>query len=135
MSLRIGDLARLAGVNSQTLRYYERRKLLPKPKRTEAGYRLYDDDAVRRIRFIKKAQVLGFSLEEILDLLTLRADPDTPCIEVRDRATTKIDEVADKIRELQRIKRALTNVAAQCTGRGPVSDCPILEVLESGAGR
>ncbi len=135
MALRSGDLARLAGVNTQTLRYYERRKLLPKPRRTDAGYRLYDDDAVRRIRFIKKAQYLGFTLEEILDLLTLRANPDTPCIEVRDRAVTKIDEVADKIRDLQRIKRALTKVAAQCTGQGPVSDCPILDVLESEDGR
>ena len=131
MALRTGDLARLAGVNSQTLRYYERRKLLSKPNRTEAGYRLYDDEAVRRIRFIKKAQYLGFTLEEILDLLTLRADPDTPCIEVRNRAVRKIDRVGDKIRELQRIKRALTKVAAQCTGRGPVSDCPILEALEA----
>jgi len=131
MALKTGDLAKLAGVNTQTLRYYERRRLLPRPRRTESGYRLYDDDAVRRIRFIKKAQYLGFTLEEILDLLTLRADPDTPCIEVRDRAVKKIDSVADKIRELQRIKRALTKVAAQCTGRGPVADCPILEVLEA----
>ncbi len=131
MTLRTGDLAKLADVNTQTLRYYERRRLLPRPRRSESGYRLYDDDAVRRIRFIKKAQYLGFTLEEILDLLTLRADPDTPCIEVRDRAVRKIDSVADKIRELQRIKRALTKVAAQCTGRGPVSDCPILEALEA----
>lgn len=135
MALKTGDLARLAGVNSQTLRYYERRKLLPGPRRTESGYRLYDDDAVRRIRFIKKAQYLGFTLEEILDLLTLRADSDTPCIEIRDRAVRKIDNVKDKIRELRRIERALSAVAAQCTGRGPVTDCPILEVLEAEDGR
>lgn len=135
MTLRSGDLARMAGVNNQTLRYYERRNLLPKPERTEAGYRLYEDDAVRRIRFIKKAQYLGFTLDEILDLLTLRTDPDTPCVEVRDRAVVKIDNVKEKIRELRRIERALTKVAAQCTGQGPVTACPILEALDAEDGR
>ena len=131
-ALTIGKLANRGGVNIQTIRYYERSGLLPKPSRAASGYRLYADDAVRRLTFIKQAQLLGFSLSEIQDLLSLRVRPGTTCADIRQRARQKIAAVDKKIEDLQRIKGALTKLAAACRGDGPSSDCPILEALESG---
>lgn len=130
--LTIGKLASRGGVSVQTIRYYERSGLLPKPSRASSGYRLYADDAVRRLTFIKQAQLLGFSLSEIQDLLSLRMEPGTTCGDIRNRARQKIAGVNRKIEDLQRIKNALTKLAAACRGNGPTSDCPILEALESG---
>lgn len=129
--LRIGDLAQRAGINLETIRYYERRGLLARPPRTESGYRAFPPDAVRRIRFIKRAQELGFSLKEIKELLILRVDARTTCAEVRRRAQAKVADVDQKIRSLNRIRKALLRLTAACTGRGPVSECPILESLDS----
>ena len=134
-ALTIGKLASRGGVNIQTIRYYERSGLLPKPLRTASGYRLYADDAVRRLNFIKQAQFLGFSLSEIQELLSLRMQPGTTCGDIRQRARQKIVAVDKKIEDLQRIKGALTKLTAACRGNGPTSDCPILEALESGKDR
>ena len=131
-NLTIGKLASRGGVNVQTIRYYERSGLLPKPSRAASGYRLYADDAVRRLSFIKHAQFLGFSLSEIQELLSLRMQPGTTCADIRQRARQKIAAVEKRIADLQRIKGALTKLAAACRGNGPTSDCPILEALESG---
>lgn len=128
-TIRIGELAKHFGANVQTIRYYERRGLLPKPRRSSGGYRLYDGDAIRRLDFIGKAQQLGFSLNEIGELLSLRMRPGTTCLEVRDKAHHKIVAVDEKIVELTRIRDALTKLAAACRGKGPASACPILEVL------
>lgn len=128
--LTIGKLASRGDVNVTTIRYYERRGLLPKPARAASGYRLYADNVVQRLRFIRQAQLLGFSLAEIQDLLSLRLQPGTTCADIRQRARHKIATVDDKIKELQRIKRALTKLAAACQGAGPTSECPILETLE-----
>lgn len=129
--LTVSKLASRGGVNVTTIHYYERRGLLPKPSRTASGYRLYADDAVRRLRFIRQAQVLGFSLTEIQDLLSLRMQPDTTCADIRLLAKEKIAAVDRKIADLQRIRSALTKLAAACRGKGPTSECPILDALES----
>ena len=129
--LTIGNLARRGGVNIQTIRYYERRGLIPKPNRSSSGYRLYNEEAVRRLGFVRKAQVLGFSLQEIDELLALRMQSGTSCAQVRQRARQKIAAVDEKISQLGRIRSALTELAAACRGNGPTSECPILEALEA----
>ncbi len=129
-SLTTGQLAKRAGVNIETIRYYERRGIIPEPRRKASGYRLYPSNTVTRVRFIKHAKELGFSLKEINELLTLRLDENTPCSEVKSRAEDKISDIKEKIKSLQRMKKALVNLTKECSGRGPVSECPILEALE-----
>src|SRR6059036_211468 len=128
--LTTSKLANESGVNLETTRYYERRGLLPKPPRTPGGYRTFDAEAVRRLRFIKQAQALGFSLKEVRELLALRLDPRTSCADVRRRAEAKIADIEAKVRALRGMKRALVRLTAACAGRGPVTACPILESLE-----
>ncbi|GBD98799.1 mercuric resistance operon regulatory protein [bacterium BMS3Abin07] len=129
--LTIGKLAKQSEVNIETIRYYERRGLIPKPPRRESGYRQYPRDTVTRIQFIKRAKELGFSLREILELLSLRVDPATTCGDVKKRAEIKIADIEEKIRTLQGMKKALMNLTVECKGRGPVSECPILEALDT----
>jgi MerR family transcriptional regulator, copper efflux regulator len=129
--LTIGQLAKRSQVNIETVRYYERRGLIPHPPRRESGYRQFSPDGIARIRFIKHAQAVGFTLKEIAELLSLRVDPDTTCGDIKKRTETKIDEVQMKIQALQRMKKALIQLKAACRGRGPSSDCPILEILEA----
>ncbi|MGH7966196.1 MAG: MerR family transcriptional regulator, partial [Candidatus Binatia bacterium] len=129
--LTIGDVAKQANVHSETLRYYERRGLLARPLRSMSNYRLYPDDTVRRLRFIKHAQALGFSLKEIKELLSLRAAPKAQCADVRKRAEAKITDIEEKIRALQAMRKALSKLVAECSGRGPITDCPILESLDA----
>lgn len=134
--LKVGEVARQAGVNPQTIHYYERRELLPKPPRTGANYRTYPEDAVLRVRFIKRAQDLGFTLTEIKELLSLRAAPRTRCAEVRKRAEARVRGIDTKVRTLQAMRKALTRLISECAGSRPVSECPILEALDSeGEGR
>ncbi len=128
--LTIGHLAKDAQVNVETIRYYERLGLLPRPPRTQSGYRIFPDDAVRRLQFIQRAQDLGFSLKEIRNLLGLRLRPGTRCADVRERAEAKIAEIDVKIRSLQAMRKALVRLVGACSGGGPVSDCPILESLD-----
>lgn len=130
-TLTVGRLAKQAHVNVETIRYYERRGLLPEPPRRESGYRQYPCDAVERIQFIKRAQELGFSLKEIGELLSLRVDPRTTSGDIKRQAEAKLVELNAKIRDLQRMKAALMTLAAACRGRGPTSECPILDALES----
>ena len=130
----IGQLAKQAQVGIETIRYYERRGLLPDPPRRASGYRQYTPDSVSRLKFILHGKQLGFSLTEIAELLTLRVDPDTSCSQVRNRAEAKISDVHGKIEALLRIERALTKLVAECRGRGPTSECPILDALETDTG-
>ena len=130
--LTIGRLAREGQVNVETIRYYERRGLLPRPPRRSSGYRVFPPSAVRVLMFVKTAQALGFSLREIKELLSLRIQPGRSCADVRARAEQKIAEIDQKIRTLQAMRKALLKLAAACSGRGPISDCPILESLEAG---
>jgi len=126
--LTIGRLARLIGVNFETVRYYEREGLIPKPPRTRAGYRIFPQAAVRRLRFIKKAQELGFSLTEIRELLRLR--PSADCQKVRAHAQAKIADIDQKIHTLQAMKKVLGTLVDRCDSCGPMGDCPILESLD-----
>ena len=128
--MRIGQVAKLAEVGIETIRFYERRGLIEEPSRLESGYRQYNQSALTRLRFIRRAKELGFSLKEIAELLALRVDPDTTCGAVKKRAQVKIADVEVKIRELQRIKKALRKLDASCRGRGPTSECPILDSLQ-----
>lgn len=127
---RIGQVARLADVNLQTLHYYERVGLLTGVQRTSSNYRLYSDRDVKTVRFIKRAQELGFSLKNIGELLSLRASPDSKCADVRHRAETKLEEIDRKIDSLMEIRRALGRLVEECAGEKPATECPILEALE-----
>lgn len=129
--LKVGEVANRAGVNIQTIHYYERRGLLPKPPRTEGNYRAYPEDTVLRIRFIKRAQTLGFTLKEITELLALKAEPDTQCADVRERAQAKVMDIEERMRTLQAMRKALTKLIDECSGTGPVTECPILEALDT----
>lgn len=129
-SLTIGHLAKKAGVNVETIRYYERLGIISRPDKPQSGYRRYSPELVVRIRFIKNAQELGFSLKEISELLGLRIDPDSTCEEVRLQAEIKVEDIAVKIRALQRMKTALTKLIQACNTSAPTAECPILEALE-----
>ena len=130
MTLTIGQVAAAAAVNVQTIRYYERRGLFATPRRTAAGYRQYAEDAVTRLRFIKHAQELGFSLKEIQELLALQVRHDAACDPVERKTRQKIVVVERKIRDLERMRETLEQLAAACASRRPTDDCPILEALE-----
>ena len=129
-SLTIGQVARRAGIGIETMRFYERQGLIKEPPRRDSGYRQYPDDVVARLRFIKRAKELGFSLKEIKELLALRVDPETTCAEVKSRAQAKIVDVEAKILALQRIRKALVKLTTVCRGSGPTSECPILDALD-----
>ena len=131
MALTIGEVAKRSGIGLETVRFYERKGLIEEPPRTDSGYRQYPEDVVARLRFIRRAKELGFSLKEISELFSLRVDPDTTCADVKRRTDLKILDIEQKMSTLQTMKRALTKLAASCTGRGPTSDCPILEALDT----
>jgi Hg(II)-responsive transcriptional regulator len=125
----ISEAADQAGVNVQTLRYYERRGLLPKPPRRSSGYREFPADAVRVVRFIKRAQDLGFSLDEVEELLRLRRQSGRNRARIRGVAEEKIKQIDEKITELERMKRALTTLVHACH-EGSALECPIIEALD-----
>ena len=129
----IGQMAKQARVHVETVRYYERRGLLAQPPRPVLGRRNYSPEHVARIRFIKRAQELGFSLNEIDELLSLRVDPNSSCSEVKERVTRKIATVREKIHHLRQIETALGELETACNGKGPTSQCPVLEVFEKGS--
>ncbi len=129
--LTISELAKFARVNLETIRYYERQELLPKPPRLQSGYRAFPMESVKRVRFIKQAQELGFSLKEIKELLNLRIDPHSTSADVRKRTEAKIAEIDEKMKALRAMKKALVELTATCDGNGSASECPILESLNS----
>ena len=129
-SLTVSRLAHAAKVAIPTLRFYERSGLLPRPVRSASNYRLFPSESVRHIRFIRRAQQLGFSLTEIKELLNLRRSEQTSCAHVRDRAEAKIADIHERIRSLKRMGRALAKLAAGCNQRQSNQPCPILESLE-----
>ena len=130
-SLSIGQVAKEANVNIQTIRYYERVGLIPKAQRTEFGYRKFSPEDILRIHFIKHAQAAGFLLKEIKDLLALRVDAATSCDDVRELAESKIIEIDEKVRHMQQMKQTLGSLTRACSGTGAKSECPILEAFES----
>jgi MerR family copper efflux transcriptional regulator len=131
--MRISEVAKSAGVGVETIRFYERKGLVKQPIRpADSGFRTYPPEVVSRIRFVREAQELGFSLREIEDLLSLKADPHTDCSSVRNRALKKRDEVNAKIKRLKALQRTLTTLIAACPGKGVTSYCSILDALEQG---
>ena len=132
--MTIGQLAGRTGVGVETIRFYERKGLIAEPPRSLAGFRHYAPDAVRRVRFIRQAKALGFSLKEIMELLSLRVESDSTCADVRATTEKKIAEIKGKIRGLKQMEKALARLAASCRGKGPLSDCPILDELDRGRG-
>lgn len=131
LTVTIGRLAKAAGVNIQTLRYYERRRLLTPSARTSSGYRVYGDEAVQRLRFIKNAQALGFTLEEIAGLLNLRVDSAARCGDVQRRAQAKLVKVEAKLKDLESMERVLRSLIRSCKAGQPTDRCPILKSLEA----
>jgi Hg(II)-responsive transcriptional regulator len=129
--MRIGEVAAEAAVNVQTLRYYERTGLLPKAPRQASGYRAYSSQTVRRVRFIKRAQELGFTLAEIGDLLAFRERSHTACNQVELRASTTLNRIDEKIHDLQRIRYALSAYVDSCRKGPPPGECPLLQALDS----
>jgi len=127
--LSTAKLAKEGGVNVETIRYYERHGLLPKAPRTTSGYRKFSGDYVIRLRFIRHAQELGFTLKEVKELLAIRVKPGSSCADVRRKTEGKVADVDEKIRHLQAIRQALIRMTATCTGRGPLTNCSILEAL------
>ena len=121
----------MVGFGIETLQFYERRGLLEEPPRCGSGYRRFPDAAIARVCFITRAKELGFSLNEVSELLALRVDSSRTCEDVRARAQEKIEEIDEKLRDLQQVKDALQRLASSCKGQGPSSECPILEALES----
>jgi Hg(II)-responsive transcriptional regulator len=131
-SLRSGELARRAGVNVETLRFYERQGLMPAPPRRASGYRDYPPETVDLVLFIQRAQHLGFSLREIKELLALREVPRATCGDVLVLAERKIAEIDAKISDLRAMRSALTKLLKGCTGGStPIAQCPIIESLAS----
>ena len=129
-TLSTSEVADRAGVNVQTVRYYERRGLLPEPPRSEQGHRQYGVEHVDRIRFVKRAQDLGFTLDEAEELLQLRVTPEADRADVRAKTEAKLSEVRDRIRDLRRIEQTLEELVEKCEGHGSTSECPILHAIE-----
>ncbi|GIW72786.1 MAG: hypothetical protein KatS3mg102_2328 [Planctomycetota bacterium] len=130
---RRGELARRAGVHAETVRYYERRGLLPRPRRSTGGHRLYGEPELRRLRFIKAAQQLGFTLAEVRELLRLRLSESARCAEVKRRARSRLVEIERRVQALEARRRALERLLRACEEARPASDCPILAAIEQGA--
>ena len=128
--LTIGVVACRAGVGVETVRFYERQGLLEEPARRQSGYRAYDEAVVTRLRFIRRAKDLGFTLREIKELLSLRRDPTTPAGDLKRRAEEKLADIDAKTQLLQQMKKALLKLTCACSGRGTISECPLLRALD-----
>lgn len=125
--LTIGKLAAQTGVGTEAIRYYERKGFLPEPDRLPSGYRVYGRETISRVRFIREAQSLGFSLSEISDLFSLTDDPAADCAQVNERAQIKLQEINDKIRRLRLMKVSLERLAEYCPAdEQPLSECSII---------
>jgi Hg(II)-responsive transcriptional regulator len=130
--MRTKELADRVGVNPQTLRYYERRGLLPEPARTLSGYREFDEAAVTRMQFIKRAQSVGFTLAEVETLLHLSAGRQTDCRAARELAREKITELDQRIRDLRSLRRLLDRLVEQCDEATEPGQCPMLVEISEG---
>lgn len=129
-TMTIGQVAKQAGVGVETIRFYEREGLVEEPARRPSGYRQYESEVVHRIRFIRHAKELGFTLREIKELLEFRVESDCRCDKVLALAKAKIDDIEQRIRKLQKMKRALSALARDCQQGRPSDACPILKALD-----
>ena len=126
-SLTIGILAKRGGVNVETIRYYQRRALLEEPSKPSGGFRRYPEESVKRVLFIKRAQTLGFTLEEIQGLLAL--DERKTCLETREIAAHKLDLIAQKIADLSKMRKSLARLVRSCDASAAGAPCPIIHLL------
>ena len=127
--MKIGEVAKAAGIGVDAVRFYEREGLIEAPARRPSGYRDYDPDVVVNLRFIRRAKELGFSLKEIAELLRLESSEGATPADVRRRADAKLAELEERIKALQRMRRALRKLVAECPGKGPLRNCSILRSL------
>jgi MerR family transcriptional regulator, mercuric resistance operon regulatory protein len=125
----IGGLSRICGVNIETIRYYEKIKMLPAPLRTEGGHRVYGPKETRALVFIRRGRELGFTLDQIRALLNLGGPGKASCAEVREIAKHHIEDISAKINDLVKLERLLRKTVAQCSG-GKAPDCPVLDILD-----
>lgn len=125
----IGELSEQTGVNTETIRYYERIKIIPAPPRTAGGRRVYDSNHLRILAFVRRARELGFSLEEVRALIRLGGPANASCRQVRDIATHHLEDIRTKIADLRKLERLLAKTVARCTGT-TAPDCPILDILD-----
>lgn len=132
--LTIGQLAQQSGVQVETVKFYQRRGLIEQPPRPESGYRKYPPEMVRQIRFIRRVKELGFSLQEIGELLGLRVAPGTSCREIKARADAKLADIHQKQSDLGKMGVALRQLAETCQSQGPLSECTILGALDKEEG-
>jgi MerR family mercuric resistance operon transcriptional regulator len=126
----IGELSRLCGVNVETIRYYEKVKMLPAPLRTEAGRRVYGPKETRILVFIRRGRELGFTLDQIRALLNLSGPGKASCAEVQEIATHHIEDIRAKINDFAKLERLLRKTVSQCSG-GKIPDCPVLDILHA----
>jgi len=128
---KVGEIAKEVGIHTETLRYYEKIKLMPKPKRKESRYRIYDETDLKQLLFIKRAKELGFTLKEISELLNLKVESTATCGDVKHLAEHKVKDVIERIADLTKIKTVLEKLINQCICEEVSSEeCPILEVIE-----
>jgi len=129
--LKIGQVAKQSGLTVETVRYYEQRGLIPEPQRLDSGYRVYPESILTRLNFINRCKDLGFSLQEISELLSIQIDPDNSSALVKEQVEHKIELVKEKISELQKLQGSLEQLSGMCCGEGSVSDCPIIDFLKN----
>lgn len=130
-TMTIGQVVQKTGTGMETIRFYERKGLIRKPARRANGYRQYTDEHITQLLFIKQAKVLGFSLNEISELLSIRSGTTTECNYVKRIAAEKLDDIEARIKMLQRMRRTLKKLVNECPGQGPIEVCPILDALDS----
>lgn len=133
IELSRGSLSRKSGVNAETIRYYEKIGVMPEPSRSGAGHRIYDQSSLKRLSFIRRSRELGFTLQEIQDLLTMVDGDDFTCLEIRDKTSAHLSEVAQKIDDLRKIEQTLATMVSKCDG-GLLPQCPIIDALFADTG-
>jgi len=128
-NLAIGRLSKLSGVNIETIRYYERIRMLPAPPRTPSGRRVYDSTHLRTLAFIRRGRELGFSIADIRTLMRLGGPEKATCREVREIAAHHLEDIRAKLDDLRKLERLLARTVAQCSGKS-APDCPVLDILD-----
>jgi MerR family copper efflux transcriptional regulator len=129
--VKIGVIASTTGLSTQTLRYYQTRGLIQPKQYLESGYRLYEISIIERIKFIQHSKTIGFSLDEVLELLKLQDDPNVGAGQVKQKIDAKVTALDLKIAKLQQIKQSLIQLSNNCSGEGAIADCPIIAELKS----